>query len=231
MKKPEKAAPKGQPALKIAIVGTASTSVGDAPYSDESWKIWTLGANYINSTRYDVWFELHTKSVLKNANAYNRDRVAFLKSCGDKLIIGHPNDDFPEARLYPWDEIIGRFGRYLTSSLSEMIALAIHAGATEIGLWGVDMVCQDEYGYQKPSCEYFLGIAQAMGIKIFIADESPILRPTRVYGLEDQGFCAEIISRQAQLKSMIAEERRKLKDIGGMEAQLFLLNDLAARWG
>ena len=145
MKKSKKAAPQGQPALKIAIVGTASTSVNEAPWKDESWQIWSLGRNSASCPRFSRWFELHTKDVLIAAGALNQ-RMDFLKAAGDKLMIGHDCwPELPEARFYPWVDIITEFGRYLTSSLSNMVALAIHEGATEIGLWGVDMVCPDEY--------------------------------------------------------------------------------------
>lgn len=154
MKKLKKAAPKGQPALvnaaasapalKIAIVGTASSSVGEAPWKDESWQIWSLGRNSESCPRYNQWFELHTKDVLIAANAFDT-RMPFLKECGSRLIVGHHWEELPEAQIYPWAAIINLFGTYLTSSLAEMIALAITQNPAEIGVWGVDMVCPDEY--------------------------------------------------------------------------------------
>lgn len=235
MKNPYQAAPQGQPALKIAIVGTASTSANEAPWQDESWEIWSLGRNSLSCPRFNRWFELHTKDVLEAAGAL-QERTPFLKAAGDKLYIGHNCwPEFPEAKLYPWGEIIQRFGRYLTSSLAEMIALAIYEGATEIGLWGVDMVCPDEYAHQRSGCEWLLGIAVGMGIKITIAKESPILRPTRVYGLEDAGFSREIIERKAEansaqneIKARMASDKENYDFNRGVIA---ILSDLETRWG
>jgi hypothetical protein len=234
MKRPGKAAPQGQPALKIAIVGTASTSVNEAPWEDESWKIWSLGRN-IAYPRFDRWFELHTRDVLLAANALE-GRMDFLKKAGDKLTIGHDCwPEFPEAKLYPWEIIIKEFGRYLTSSLSEMIALAIYEGATEIGLWGVDMVCPDEYAHQRASCEYLLGIAVGRGIKVTVAKESPIIRPTRVYGYEDAGFSREIIERKAeavaQLRELQPQLARLKEDETFMRGVIATLSDLETRYG
>ena len=234
MKKSKKAAPQGQPALKIAIVGTASTSSGDAPWKDESWNIWSLGRNSDMATRYNLWFELHTKEVLQAANAFD-GRMDFLKAAGNKLIIGHPWEELPDATLYPWQTIISTFGRYLTSSLAEMVALAITQNPAEIGIWGVDMVCPDEYAHQRSCCEYLLGIATGRGIKVTIAQESPILRPTRVYALEDAGFSREIIDRIAELSVGIKQDQAQLnkmqEDFAFKRGIMHVLRDLETRWG
>lgn len=235
MFKSKKAAPKGQPALKIAIVGTASTSVNEAPWKDESWQIWSLGRNSEVCQRFDRWFELHTRDVLSAANALD-NRIEFLKKAGNKLVIGHDCwPELPEAKMYPWVEIVSRFGRYLTSSLSIMIALAINEGATEIGLWGVDMVCPDEYMHQRASCEWLLGWAMASGIKVTIAKESPILRPTRIYGLEDAGFSREIVERKIEADKHLRECQQAVQnatnEYHAARGVCATLGDLETRWG
>lgn len=230
---PMTAAPQGQPAIKIAVVGTASTSVGEAPWKDESWKIWSLGRNSEGVPRYDKWFELHTRDVLCAAGAHD-GRLGFLKAAGNKLTVGHPWPELPEAQMYPWEAIIAEFGRYLTSSLAEMIALAITLNPSEIGLWGVDMVCPDEYAHQRSCCEYLLGIAIGRGIKVTIAKESPLLRGTRVYGLEDAGFSREIIERKAELSIQLKEDQANLyrlqEDVAFKRGAMATLSDLETRW-
>lgn len=235
MAKSKKAAPNGQPALKIAVVGTSSTSVNEAPWKDPSWQIWSLGKNSVQCQRFDRWFELHTRDVLEAANALSH-RHDFLKAAGNKLMVGHNCwPEFPDAQMYPWAEIVGKFGKYLTSSLAEMIALAIHEGAAEIGLWGVDMVCPEEYAHQRASCEYLLGIAVGKGIKVTVAKESPILRPTRIYGLEDAGFSREIIERKAEAVQQLSEIKSRMSrdevDFHFTRGVISLLSDLETRWG
>lgn len=250
MGKSKKAAPQGHPALdtteqksevavtplKIAIVGTASSSSGEAPWKDESWKIWSLGRNSDICPRFDQWFELHTRDVLMAANALDDKRIEFFKKAGDKMIVGHAIwPELPQAKLYPWHEVIHKFGRYLTSSLAEMIALAILWNPAEIGMWGVDMVCRDEYDHQRACCEHLLGIAKGLGIKVTVAKESPILRGTRIYALEDAGFSREIIERKAELLVQLREEEQKYntarENVNLMRGQLSLLTDLETRWG
>jgi hypothetical protein len=233
MFKSKKVAPKGQPALKIAVVGTASTSSGEAPWGDESWQIWSLGANSALAPRFDKWFELHTRDVLSAAGAID-NRMEFLKKAGNKLMVGHDWPELPEAEMFPWVDVINEFGRYFTSSLAAMIALAIQQKPAEIGLWGIDMVCADEYAHQRSCCEYLLGIATGRGIKVTVAKESPILRPTRIYGLEDAGFSREIIERKAEIVKAVGElelQYNKLRDeLTFCRGVLRTLTDLETRW-
>jgi hypothetical protein len=229
MLKLKKAAPQGQPALKIAVVGTASTSVGEAPWEDTSWQIWSLGSNSNAAPRYDKWFELHTRDVLLAAGALTH-RLEFLRAAGNKLIVGHEWPEFPDAQMYPWETVIKRFGRYFTSSLAEMLALAILQEPKEIGIWGVDMVCADEYAHQRACCEYLLGIAVGKGIKVTVAKESPLLRGTRIYGLEDAGFSREIIERKAEVRQQLLQQEQLLKNYDFNRGVMATLSDLETRW-
>jgi len=43
-----------------------------------------------------------------------------------------------------------------------------------------------EYGTQKPSCEYYLGLAKGMGIKIYIPTESDLCKSFFHYGLQEE---------------------------------------------
>ena len=78
---------------------------------------------------------------------------------------------------------------YITNSISCMIAFAIMEGFKEIGLYGVDMATTagwNEYAFQRPSCEYYLGIAVGRGIKITLPDASDLLKNRFIYGWQDQ---------------------------------------------
>jgi hypothetical protein len=77
---------------------------------------------------------------------------------------------------YPFDQVAATTGAYWNSSIAYMLALAIHEGAEEIAIYGVDMKGDDEYGYQKPNMEYLIGLAIGRGIKVTIPDASPLLK-------------------------------------------------------
>jgi len=86
----------------------------------------------------------------------------------------------PSVKPYPLKEIIKEFDSdYFGSGPDYALALAIYKGATEIHTYGILMVCTDEYFYQKPSFEHWLGIAKGRRIKTVIHDSnnlSSILR-------------------------------------------------------
>lgn len=83
---------------------------------------------------------------------------------------------FEQAQEYPFDMVAAVTGRYWNSSIGYMLALAIAEGVDRIGLWGVDMKGDDEYGYQRPNCEYLIGLARGRGIDVVIPDESPLCK-------------------------------------------------------
>lgn len=80
---------------------------------------------------------------------------------------------------------------YLTNSISYMLALAIVEGYEEIGVWGVDMAVsselrgKNEYSWQRPSCEFFLGWAAGMGVKVYIPPTADLLKCRNLYGFEE----------------------------------------------
>lgn len=54
-----------------------------------------------------------------------------------------------------------------------------------IGMWGVDMAATEEYGYQRPGCQFFILEAMRRGIKVYLPPESDLMRPMPVYGISE----------------------------------------------
>lgn len=219
---------------KIAIVGTARSSVLDAPYDDETWEIWTLGCNVEKERRITKLFEFHTQHVLESAGSWN-GLFPYLEKFGKDVIIGHPNQLLPDATPFPLDELVKKFGRYFTSSIAYMIAYAIHQEPDVIGLWGIDMLGEEEYGNQRPCCEYFLGIARGMNIPIIMADESPVLRAERLYAFEHTALSAGLNTMRGELqqaiKGMEANERKARDERKFYEGQMEMLKNIWKRYG
>jgi hypothetical protein len=90
--------------------------------------------------------------------------------------------DIPCSMEYPIDDVISELGDYFTNSISYMVALAIFLRYEEIYIHGVNMIHDSEYGHQKPSCEYYLGIARGRGLKVILPPESDLLKATTRYG-------------------------------------------------
>lgn len=202
---------KADPRKKIAIVGKAPSSLSLVPYADESWQIWTLSDLVIckQVPRFDVHFELHELDQLR-APA-RKPYLDWLAAVADKpIFVCEATPEIPHGEAYPKDEIVAKYGRYFTNTVSWMLALAIETQPAEIGIWGVDMACNDEYGHQRPSCEYFLGLAAGAGIKVHVPPQSDLLKTAGLYGFDTwlgdmhakwKARCAELAKRKADAEA------------------------------
>ena len=142
--------------MKIALIGTAPSSIGLAPYSEPSWKIWGCSPGaYPLVPRSEAWFEIHRwePPVLgkpdKQVPWLSPEYVAWLAQhpC---VWMFDPPAGMPNMHLIPHVQLRTKYSDYFfTSSLAWMFAMAIEAildanskedkGPHAIGLWGVDM--------------------------------------------------------------------------------------------
>lgn len=171
---------------KVAIVGYTPTRAY-APYNDERWEIWGLNDLYRfkdEVKRWTRWFNMHQdRPSTGGRTPYAKCLEEYAKwDCPVYLQEKHP--DIPNSVKYPLKEVIDAFGNYFTNSISYMIALAVMEEFEEIGVWGVDMATDTEYDHQRPSCEYFLGVAVGRGIKVYVHPAADLLKVKTLYGYE-----------------------------------------------
>jgi len=193
---------------KVAIVGYTPTRVY-APYDDERWEIWGLNDLYRwknEVPRWTRWFNMHQDRPSPGARTpYAKCLEEYAKwDCPVYLLEKHP--DIPNSVKYPLKEVIDEFGGYFTNSISYMIALAIYEGFDEIGVWGVDMATDTEYDHQRPSCEYFLGIAVGRGIKVYVHPAADLLKARTLYGYETHKEDAYIHKLKGMQQKMKADK-------------------------
>lgn len=72
-----------------------------------------------------------------------------------------------------------------------------------------------EYGPQRPSCEFFLGIAAGLGRRITIPDKADLLKTKFLYGFEEREQVAWEAKMIGMLESM---EKRKQKALAQMQS-------------
>lgn len=183
-----------RPEKKIAIIGfTGSNQL--APWGQPGWEIWIC--NNLWKFVPDQWhrvYDLHDDKTITG----DAEHVAFLSGVESKkmdgtavrlgtrpAVVWKQQAGWPTSRAFPKDAIVEAFGRYFTNSISWMIAQAIYEGATDIHVYGVDMAQGSEYAAQRPSCEYFLGLAAGRGINVYIPPTSDLLKVSAMYGIED----------------------------------------------
>lgn len=163
--------------MKVAIVGLATSSHDAAPWSDPAWQKWGLPWDDQSWTQLDRAFEMHDLRLLKSEHSTRKagyfDR---LRDC-PSLYMQSASAEVPNAQPYPFEEVAHSVGQaYWNSSVAYALALAIHEGAQEIALYGIDMEGTDEYAYQRPNMEYLIGFARGKGIAVHIPESSALCK-------------------------------------------------------
>lgn len=216
--------------MKIALLGSAPSSLMLAPFGDPDWKIWACSpGTYYQLPRCDAFFELHRwePGVIGKPGTqkpwFSPEYVAWM---GQQKVVwmAQPVPEIPGSVALPFTFMNQRWGSFFwTSSLAYMLAMALddiiaarRARAAQgmpqegqdkfaledaIGMWGVDMAANEEYGYQRAGCQHFLAEANRLGINVVIPPESDILRPMPPYGLfESTHFMIKATVRQRELQ-------------------------------
>lgn len=215
---------------KVAIVGCAD-SKKEAPFKDDEFEIWGVNNLYplieAHPDRYR-WFEIH--DITKEGDTFKRrDSPMFrgqvvneyitqlgewAKNINCPVYMQKTWKEVPTSMAYPLEAMLEKFGDYFTNSISWMLALAIHEGFEEIHVYGVDMAVDTEYHHQRPSCEYFLGLANGMGIKTHIPDTADLLKTRFLYGFDEPKetkWDKKIKAIEVMMKTKRAKEENTLK--------------------
>lgn len=183
------AAIKQQIQNRIALVCGSPDSEHLAPFNDSSWGIWTLGNRLDRHAgrRVTRIFEIHD-----NLEEHG-DSLAYAKWLVSQNIPMVVGEGFPitadHVMVFPFESAKELYGsEYLTSSTAYMMALALLEGATEIGVYGSSMSVDDnEYRYQRPCMEAWIGFAKGRGVKVTIPDISPLGKLDYVEGRNSGG--------------------------------------------
>lgn len=132
--------------MKIALLGSAPSSIGLAPFQDasfaaymggrkqqyptpdhieERWEIWCCSPGvWAAGQRADRWFEVHRWEPGKSW--FSPEYTEFLCNFGGPVYTGGSIPEIKNHVIYPIDEMEEKFGPYFfTSSLALMWALAI----------------------------------------------------------------------------------------------------------
>ena len=161
--------------MKVAVIGLSPSSHDCSPWNDPTWEKWGLPWDS-DWVRCDRLFEMHDLDLIRTVKCRRSDYEDRLRSCLVPLYMQEQYPDLPCQR-YPFEAVSASLGRsYWNSSPAYMVALAIHEGAKEIGIWGVDSLDGEEYAYQRPNLEWLVGIAEGKGIKVTIPDTSPLCK-------------------------------------------------------
>lgn len=185
---------------KIGIIGAGESRV-NAPFGEEGWEFWSVNNLYecLVIDSFTSWFELHDIE-LKNDIYYRRGEDTYknisIKEYLEKLAeldipvyMQKHWDIIPKSIEFPFLPILKQFRNYHGCSFSWMLAFALLkpyqiSRIETIGLWGIDLEGAEYYN-QRPTTEYFLGLAEGMGIEIIIDPESSLLKLDYLYAFQE----------------------------------------------
>lgn len=204
--------------MKIALVGSAPASSRIAPYNDPSWEIWGCSPGLFGvAPRVTQWFELHLWEP--GQPWFSPEYCQWLGALPDrglKLWTGAEIKELPGSLVLPAQELLDEFDPsrwFCTSSLFWMMAMAIKAGATKIGLWGVDMAAAEEYEMQRAGIQYLAYVARARGIEVGVPPESDLFTPRFRYGIDEWTHSfRKVRARNAELAARLqAADRARIE--------------------
>ena len=249
---------------RLAIVGFAPTRT-QAPCDDPTWEVWAL--NDLKLPRETRHWDIHNldnidtdyrAGRLSNEQRKSNIPEAVLSEIGiaglaKRTTPVYMQDKFecvPTSVKLPFKEMLDTFkargltgARYFTNSISYMLAYAIFEGMVvghqwdEIHIYGVDMAVGDEYVAQRPSCEYWIGIAEGMGIKMYIPDASDLNKTAFLYAYEEnaqkayEGKMKQIQKDAMERMNLYQQQMTEISRlIHHCEAQIGTITDLTRVW-
>jgi len=200
----------------VAILGFAPSYV-DAPFDDARIDVWTMNYHHEAVKRSSRVFELHEWTIVQGEDGGTHLRTLAALTVPVYMQTEHP--EVPMSVAYPLDQMCNEFKlphtekAYFTNTASYMIAMAITEHYDEIQLYGIDMSQDTEYATQRPSCEYFLGIAVGRGIRVIPHRSSDVLKTAFLYGYEDEEcrwLRDKLTARRAHLERMQAHHEQEM---------------------
>ena len=217
--------------MKIALVGSAPASVRMAPYSDPSWQIYGCSPGvYGIAPRVTEWFETHLWEP--GQPWFSPEYVQWmgnLPARGVVLWVGGPVPGIPQAVVYPFDEVLGKYDPqcwFCSSSLFWMMARAMEAIQDEakaqgravspehdkIAFYGVDMAADTEYEMQRAGIHFLSYRAAAMGIEVGAPLESDLFTPRFRYGADEWTHSfRKMRARRQELEARMAQAEAQAK--------------------
>ncbi len=232
--------PEPEPAnkeRKIAVLGSAVSSVRLAPFDDPTWEIWACSPANKSLPRCDVWFELHNPEVKVREGL--TEWLDWLKQ-QPIVYLQKAYSDYKGGRELPLQALLQNWGPFWwTSQLAYMLAMAIEQKPKVIGIYGVDMAANSEYNQQRLGCQYFIQhIVRNTDIELVVPPESDILEAAPLYGYcESSRQWRKYAARKNELAARIAnlshETDQKLAEkahlVGAMDDMEYQLAHWANR--
>lgn len=146
---------------EVIVLGHGPTNI----QCDYHCEVWGINNTYIFAERLDKLFIFDAISTLEfDFNALRQ--VPCIVTTMD-----YPQ--FNNIEVFPIKEVLRKFKTtYFSNGVCYMLAYALLKGYEKIWFYGIDMMTNNTYMFEKGAVEYWMGIAHAMGVPIINTKES-----------------------------------------------------------
>lgn len=206
---------------KLCILGTA-WSCKDAPFADPDYDFWGVAHCLMlpQIQKMDAVFEIHLKSIWeKEVDPRTGKPIIHNANPGKiKTYLHEIDPDIPTSVKFPRVALEEKYRKYIpesdyfyaTNSIVWMVILGIDLGYEQIDLYGVHLECDQEWAFERPCVEFWMGFAAGKGIKIDVAKSADVCRGSHIYGYaEIEIQRKKILSRIEGFNSRLADMNRQ----------------------
>lgn len=135
---------------------------------DPNKESWGLPWNPL-SHRNSRWFELHDRSLWERRGP---EYLELLQNADVPIYMQKAHDDIPMSVEFP----LLPDRDYYCNSIAYMLDLAIRE-RRDIEIWGVDVHTDEEWWFERPCLEWWLGMAKGQGLGVWVHADSSLLKP------------------------------------------------------
>jgi hypothetical protein len=160
---------------------------------DETWAINALGDVFA----CDLIFHMDDIRIQEiRARAKPESNIAamvgWIKTSGVPIVTSRKHEKYPALVDFPLEDVLNHLGHdYFNNTAAYAVAFAIHIGASQISLFGMDYTYPNVHDAEKGrACvEFWLGQAHARGIKISLPKNTSLMdsmypQASRLYGYD-----------------------------------------------
>lgn len=166
---------------KVAIIAKGAGAL-QAPWDDPKWEIW--GMPWVIGPRHaDLYFDVHSAECWLKADLPEEDKHDWVQRTDQSgvPIYCHPSRCylFKAASPFPFDSVDAVSPKRLyENSIAYQLAFALWSHKQdpldEVGLWGVNMMGEREYLWERASVLYHVGLLEGHGVKVTVPPGSPL---------------------------------------------------------
>lgn len=158
-------------------------------YADEVWAINAMG----DVIACDLVFHMDDVRIQEIRAAARPDSniaemLKWLKATKTPVMTSRAHADYPALVEFPFEDVANFVGEvYFNNTVAYAVAYALFLGVEQISLFGCDWIYpKASKGEAGRACvEYWLGWAQAKGVRVLVPPMTPLLDSYRAMGDDD----------------------------------------------